>query len=117
MFECFARSRIYLSVSPSTHREQLTCVDVVFYFKFDFGWEGRGYVSGSLFVLGVGGSVVLKLSFRGVGWCYFEFLGDYFLLREVFVFSFFIFSVLWWNFINIGFTFTHTIFFVYLGEM
>ena len=67
MFECFARSHVCLSVSTSTHREQLTCVDVAFYFKFGFGWEGRGFVSGSLFVLGVGRSVVLKLSFVGGG--------------------------------------------------
>ena len=55
MFECFARSHVCLRpVSPSNHREQLTCVDVAFYFKFGFGWEGRGFVPGSLFVLRVG---------------------------------------------------------------
>ena len=36
MFECFARCHVF-SVSPSTYREQLTCVDVAFYFKFGFG--------------------------------------------------------------------------------
>ena len=34
------------------------CVDVAFYFKFGFVWEGRGLVSGSLFVLGWGGGGV-----------------------------------------------------------
>ena len=44
-----------LFVSPSTHRKQLTGVEVEVYFNFEFGWEGRGFVSGSLlFVLGVG---------------------------------------------------------------
>ena len=61
-------------------------MDVAFYFKFGFGWEGRGLVSGSLLcVLGVGRSVVLKVIFvGGWGWFYIEFLGDYFLLRGVF---------------------------------
>ena len=65
------------------------CVNVVFYFKFAFVWEGRGLVSGSLlFILGVGGSVVLKLNFVW-GWFYLEFLGDYFLLRGFFFINFF----------------------------
>ena len=56
------------------------CVDVAFYFKFGFVWEGHGLVSGSLlFVLGVVGSVVLKLSsVWGWGWFFLEFLVDYF---------------------------------------
>ena len=54
MFECFARSHVCLCVSPSTHREQLMCVDNALCFKFGFGWDERGLVTGSLlFVLGV----------------------------------------------------------------
>ena len=47
----------------------------------DFG--GRGFESEFCF-LGVG-SVYLKLGLVwGVGWFYFDFLGDYFFLREFF---------------------------------
>ena len=49
MFECFVRSHVCLSVSPSRHRKQLTCVNVAFYFKLGFGWEGRGFESESLY--------------------------------------------------------------------
>ena len=49
MFEYFARPHVCLSVSPSTHRKHVTCVDVAFYLKFGFGWEGHGFESGSLF--------------------------------------------------------------------
>ena len=70
MFECFVRSHICLSVSLSTHRKQLIFVDVAFYFKLGFGWEGRAFASESLF--------------WGYGGIYFKFLGDYFLLRGFF---------------------------------
>ena len=40
---------MYLSVSPSKHRKHVTCVDVAFFGKLGFGWEGRGFESGSLF--------------------------------------------------------------------
>ena len=54
-----------------------------------------------------GGVCFLKWSFVGVGawvgWFYF----DYLLLRGRFVLKIF-FSVLWWNFINICLTFTHS---------
>ena len=81
------------------------CVNVVFYFKFAFVWEGRGLVSGSLlFILGVGGSVVLKLNFVW-GWFYLEFLGDYFLLRGFFFINFF---SPFWGGTNICSTFTHS---------
>ena len=55
--------------------------------------------------------------FRGWGWFDFDFSGDYFLLREFFLLSFLF--VLWWNFINICITFTHSFsqFFVYCGEV
>ena len=102
MFEYFVRPHVCLSVSPSTHRKHVTCVDGAFYFKFGFGWEGRGFETGSLFW--GGGSVSLKFSFvRGWGWFYFEFLEDYFLSR-----GFFSLSVLWWKFINICLTFTNS---------
>ena len=43
-------------------------MDVEFYFKFGFVWEGRCLVFGSLlFVMGVGESLVLILSFVGGG--------------------------------------------------
>ena len=64
MFECFVRSHVCLSVSPSTHRKQLDCVDAAFYFKLGFGWD---------IVWG-----------WGWGCFYFEFLVDYFFLREFF---------------------------------
>ena len=65
MFECFVRPHVTLSVSPSTHRKQLTCVDVAFYFKLGFGWEDVGLSLDLCF--GGGRSVVLKWSFLG-GW-------------------------------------------------
>ena len=47
-------------------------------------------------------SVFLKLSFvGGWGWFYFEFLGDVF-FKGIF------FSALWWKFITICLTFTHS---------
>ena len=66
------------------------CLDLCYLF---WGWGG-------------GGSVVLKMSFVWV-WFYLEFLGDYFLLRGFFFINFF-FCVLWWNFIDICSTFTHS---------
>ena len=42
-------------------------MNVRFHFYFGFEWEGHELVSGSLFVLGVGGSLVLKLFFLWVG--------------------------------------------------
>ena len=77
IFEYFVGPQVSLYVSPSTHRKYVTCVDVAFYFKLGFGWEGRGLSLDLCF--GGGGSVSLKLSFvGGWGWFYFEFLGDYF---------------------------------------
>ena len=71
MFEYIVRPHVCLSVSPSTHKKHVTCMNVAFYFKFGFGWEGCGF---------------LKFSFVGEwGWFYFEFLGDYFLLRGFFI--------------------------------
>ena len=71
MFEYFVRPHICLSVS----------VDVAFYFKLGFGREGPGFESGSWFW----GTVFFKMEFLlGVGWLYFDFLGDYFLLRVLF---------------------------------
>ena len=110
-FVYFVSAHVCLSVS----------VDVAFYFKLGFGRDmglyldfgdvdwglhldfgGRGFESRFCF-WGVG-SVYLKLSFVwGWGWFYFDFLGDYFFLRE-----FFFVFVLWWNFINICLTFTHS---------
>ena len=49
MFEYFVRFHVCLSVSPSKHRRNFTCVDVAFYFKLGFGREERGFQSGSLF--------------------------------------------------------------------
>ena len=49
MFEYFVGPQVFLCVSPSTHRKHVTCVDVAFYFNLGFGWEGRGFESGSLF--------------------------------------------------------------------
>ena len=58
-------------------------MDVAFFSKLGFGWEGCGFESGSLFW--GWGSVFFKLSFVGEWWWfYFEFLGDYFLLRDFF---------------------------------
>ena len=72
---------------------------------------------------GGGGSLSIKIEFCwGVGCFYFEFLGDYFLLRGILKFFFkffFFFFVLWWKFTNICLTFTHSFtqfFFVYLGK-
>ena len=95
IFEYFVRPHVCLSVSPSTHIKHITCVDGAFFSKLGFGCEGRGFGSG------------------GWGWFYFEFLGDYFLLRG---FKNFFFSVFCWKFINICFN-IHSFIFVYLGEV
>ena len=52
MSEYFVRPHVCLSVSPSTHRKHVTCVDVAFYFKLVLGGRDVGFESGS--VLGVG---------------------------------------------------------------
>ena len=56
----------------------------------------------------MGGNCLFKIGFCLWGWFYFEFLGDYFVLREFSLLIFLFFFVLWWNFINICLTFTHS---------
>ena len=56
MFECFVRSHVCLSVSPSTHRKQLTCVNVAFYLSWVLGGRDVGLSLDLCF--GGGGSVV-----------------------------------------------------------
>ena len=116
MFEYFVRPNVCLSVSPSTHRKHVTYVDKAFHFKLGFGRKGGGFESGSLFW--GWGKRIFKIDFCWGGGVYFEFLGNYFLLRDFFLLS--LSSVLWWKFINICLTFTHSFtqfFFVYCGEV
>ena len=75
---------------------------------------GGTWVCVRIFVICFGGgeSLVLKFIFffffwRGWGWFYLEFLGVTGQLFKFFLLLFF-FSVLWWNFINICLTFTHS---------
>ena len=80
----FVRPHVCLSVSPSTHRKHVTCVDVAFYFKLFFGGMDLGLSLDLCFV--GGGSVFLKLSFVGRwGWFYFEFLGIIFYQGDFFI--------------------------------
>ena len=86
---------------------------MAFYFKLGLGREGRGFESISwvffFFFLGGGGGVCfLNWSFVGRwGWFYFNVLGGLFFIKGTFCLLTF-FSVLWWNFINICLTFTHS---------
>ena len=82
MFEYFARPHVSLSVSPCKHQKKFTCV--AFYFRWGF-WGGR-HVGLSLDLsFGGWGKCIFKIEFFwGVGCFYFEFLGDYFVLRGFF---------------------------------
>ena len=104
---------------------------MAFYFRLGFGRDlglslyldfgGRGFEFGFCFFFWGGGECFFLnwVMFVGWGWFYFDFLGDYF-LSFISLFIFFVCFVLWWNFINICLTFTHSFtqfFFVYCGEV
>ena len=85
MFDYFVRPHVCLSVSPSTHRKHVTCVDVAFCSRRVLGGRDVGLSLDLCF--GGGESVSLKLSFvGGWGWFYFEFL---FFIKGIFLLSLF----------------------------
>ena len=65
---------VCLSVSPSTHWKQLTCVDVGFDLNFGLGWKGCGLVSVSLLFVIWGGLLFYNFFWLGVGVVFFGIL-------------------------------------------